>query len=149
MRRIIFALVGVVTIAVVLVLVLPHISRRSSGGMQAECLANAQAFAHCLKEYANDHDGALPSTLDQLSPDYLFDSKLRCPFHKAPSRPSYRYIAHTPLVVSEGQIILYCQGNHPGEVVSSDGDRSQGIIPAVLRDFSVIGIPIGQIPTDE
>jgi len=133
---------GILALAVLLVL--PNISRMSSGGMQAKCLAQIAALAHALKEYANENGGSLPHTLDQLSSDYA-SINMRCPFHSNSSEFSYYYIPQEPIQVSDGAIILYCQGQHPSEVVSCDGDRSPGVVPAILRDFRVVRLHRSQI----
>lgn len=52
----------------------------SSDHIAKSCKTNLKAIGHALKEYKQDHDGQLPSSLEDLHPSYITDlSILHCP----------------------------------------------------------------------
>jgi len=77
-------------------MLLPALAMARAEARQVKCMANVRIMLTACQDYAADHDGALPATLDDLKPNLASPNCLICPETADESEPSYE------LVLQEG-----------------------------------------------
>jgi prepilin-type processing-associated H-X9-DG protein len=86
--------------------------------LRQTCKNNLRQIALACHAYAQDHDGAFPSSLESLSPEYISaPGALRCPRAKDRSAPSYALVPGLRVERPGGTILAYevSAANHSGD----------------------------------
>jgi hypothetical protein len=89
------------------------------GDMNEACMQNLKAIGIALHRFANEHGGYMPSTLEELYPDYIQDKNVFvCPWHGGEFQDfeqDYRYISGInpqSMIPHEEIIVIEAKGNH-------------------------------------
>jgi len=80
-----------------------------------DCRHNLQDIYFALHEYAEDHDGNLPAKLEELHPDYIDLTTVRCPMQEKTDDPletGYYYIPGQKLDWDSAEPLLFCKNYH-------------------------------------
>jgi len=80
-----------------------------------DCDRNMRNIWVALYEYAEDHDGELPAKLEQLHPNYIDLTAIRCPMQEKtddPLQTGYYYIPGQKLDRDSVEPLLFCKNYH-------------------------------------
>ncbi len=141
-------IVCIITAAVIVMLILPHLSRTSSSPKQAACRSNIRQISNALRIYEDEHRKLPESLKDLQTSGIVTDPNLfMCPFSKDNTRPSYVLLYPGKTRPADIVPILVCREQHPGTVTSADGETGKGFTFTVMSDYSIREIPVGETDT--
>ncbi len=87
-----FGILMVPLLALLAGIALPVYGSVKARGLETKALSNAKQIAVACRQYATDHNGAFPKTLEELLPDYLQDREIFvCPFSRDADPMGYEY----------------------------------------------------------